>query len=91
QAWGITPDIAINGAEAVEKALVNDYQLILMDMQMPVMGGLEATEMLRHAAYDGPIIALTANLMKQDVDTYLAVGCDATLGKPIDKTELGSV
>lgn len=91
QAWGITPDIANNGAEAVEKALVNDYQLILMDMQMPVMGGLEATEMLRHAAYDGPIIALTANVMKQDVDTYLAAGCDATLGKPIDKAELGSV
>ena len=91
QAWGITPDIANNGAEAVEKALVNDYQLILMDMQMPVMGGLEATEMLRHAAYDGPIIALTANVMKQDVDTYLAAGCDATLGKPIDKAELGNV
>lgn len=91
QAWGITPDIANNGAEAVEKALVNDYQLILMDMQMPVMGGLEATEMLRHAAYDGPIIALTANVMKQDVDTYLAAGCDATLGKPIDKAELGAV
>ena len=90
-AWGITPDIANNGAEAVEKALVKDYQLILMDMQMPVMGGLEATEMLRHAAYDGPIIALTANVMKHDVESYLAAGCDDTLAKPIDKNQLGKV
>ncbi|MCG7570211.1 ATP-binding protein [Pseudoalteromonas sp. CNC9-20] len=86
--WGIEPDFANNGAEAVEKALVKDYQLILMDMQMPVMGGEEATKMLRHAAYDGPIIALTANVMKHDIERYLGAGCDKTLGKPIDKQEL---
>ncbi|MFC3031932.1 ATP-binding protein [Pseudoalteromonas fenneropenaei] len=90
-AWGLVPDIVNNGAEAVEKALVNDYHLILMDMQMPVMGGLEATQMLRHAAYDGPIVALTANVMKQDIATYLEAGCSATLGKPIDKRALGEV
>ncbi|WP_105199661.1 ATP-binding protein [Pseudoalteromonas sp. T1lg10] len=86
--WGITPDFANNGAEAVEKALVKDYQLILMDMQMPVMGGEEATQMLRHAAYDGPIIALTANVMKHDIERYLAAGCDKALAKPIDKEQL---
>jgi len=91
QTWGLEPDIANNGAEAVEMALVNDYQLIIMDMQMPVMGGLEATQMLRHAAYDGPIIALTANVMKHDIDTYLNAGCDKALAKPIDKGELESV
>lgn len=91
QTWGLEPDIANNGAEAVEMALVNDYQLIIMDMQMPVMGGLEATQMLRHAAYDGPIIALTANVMKHDVDTYINAGCDKALAKPIDKAELESV
>ncbi|CAM4229967.1 hybrid sensor histidine kinase/response regulator [Pseudoalteromonas byunsanensis] len=90
-AWGITPDVVNNGAQAVEKALVNDYQLILMDMQMPVMGGLEATQMLRHAAYDGPIIALTANVMKHDIESYLQAGCDATLAKPIDRELLGKV
>lgn len=90
-AWGLTPDVVNNGAEAVEAALVNDYHLILMDMQMPVMGGLEATQMLRHAAYDGPIVALTANVMKQDIDTYLNAGCDATLAKPIDKRMLGEM
>ncbi|WP_281546394.1 hybrid sensor histidine kinase/response regulator [Pseudoalteromonas sp. PAR1] len=91
QTWGLEPDIAKNGAEAVEMALVNDYQLIIMDMQMPVMGGLEATQMLRHAAYDGPIIALTANVMKNDVDTYLEAGCDEALAKPIDKHALEKV
>ena len=91
QTWGLEPDIANNGAEAVEMALVNDYQLIIMDMQMPVMGGLEATQMLRHAAYDGPIIALTANVMKHDVNTYLQAGCDQALAKPIDKDALENV
>jgi CheY-like chemotaxis protein len=91
QTWGLEPDIASNGAQAVEMALVNDYQLIIMDMQMPVMGGLEATKMLRHAAYDGPIIALTANVMNHDIDTYLNAGCDKALGKPIDKDALESV
>lgn len=86
--WGISPDFANNGAEAVEQALTNDYDLILMDMQMPVMGGLEATEMLRNAAYDGPIVALTANVMKNDVDAYLEAGCDKALAKPIDKMQL---
>ncbi len=91
QTWGLEPDIANNGAEAVEMALVNDYQVIIMDMQMPVMGGLEATQMLRHAAYDGPIIALTANVMKHDVDTYLSAGCNEALAKPIDKDALENV
>jgi signal transduction histidine kinase/CheY-like chemotaxis protein/HPt (histidine-containing phosphotransfer) domain-containing protein len=91
QTWGLEPDIASNGAQAVEMALVNDYQLIIMDMQMPVMGGLEATKMLRHAAYDGPIIALTANVMNHDIGTYLEAGCDKALGKPIDKDALESV
>ncbi|CAH9054279.1 Sensor histidine kinase RcsC [Pseudoalteromonas haloplanktis] len=91
QTWGLEPDIANNGAQAVEMALVNDYQLIIMDMQMPVMGGLEATKMLRDAAYDGPIIALTANVMNHDIDTYLEAGCDKALGKPIDKDALENV
>jgi len=91
QTWGLEPDMANNGAQAVEMALVNDYQLIIMDMQMPVMGGLEATKMLRHAAYDGPIIALTANVMNHDIDTYIEAGCDKALAKPIDKDALENV
>ncbi|SFC75921.1 hybrid sensor histidine kinase/response regulator [Pseudoalteromonas denitrificans] len=86
--WGLNPEFANNGSEAVEMALTNDYDLILMDMQMPIMGGQEATQMLRHTAYDGPIIALTANVMKHDVDTYIEAGCNEALAKPIDKKEL---
>lgn len=85
---GIRVDIANNGEEAVEKALIDDYDLILMDMQMPVMGGLEATDILRKAAIDIPIIALTANVMKEDIQTYMESGCNATVAKPIDQLSL---
>lgn len=85
---GINVDIANNGEEAVEKALINDYELILMDMQMPIMGGLEATDILRKAAIDIPIIALTANVMKEDIQTYVESGCNATVAKPIDQAAL---
>lgn len=91
QTWGIETDIANNGAQAVEMALVNDYQLILMDMQMPIMGGLEATKLLRDAAYSGPIVALTANVMSHDIETYIKAGCNKTLAKPINKNALERV
>ena len=74
-----------NGQMAVEKALSEHFDLILMDMQMPIMGGLEATKWLRKAGYDGPIMALTANVMKHDINAYLAAGCDGFIPKPIDR------
>ncbi len=89
--YGVLPDFANNGAEAVEMAMRHDYDLVLMDMQMPVMGGLEATKMLRHAAYDGPIIALTANVMKEDIQVYERNGINYTLAKPIDTQKLARV
>ena len=74
-----------NGSLAVEQALSGDYDLILMDMQMPVMGGLEAVTLLRGAGYSGPIIALTANAMKEEQESYIAAGCNGFLSKPIDQ------
>ena len=74
-----------NGALAVEQALSGDFDLILMDMQMPVMGGLEAVTLLRNAGYDGCIVALTANAMKDEQENYIAAGCNGFLSKPIDK------
>ncbi len=74
-----------NGEEAVEKALTEDFDLILMDMQMPVMGGLEATELLRGAGIEIPIYALTANVMKEDMEQHIAAGCNGTIAKPVDR------
>lgn len=85
---GIRVTLANNGEEAIEHALIEDFDLILMDMQMPVMGGLEATDVLRKAACDIPIIALTANVMKEDINKYLKSGCNATVAKPIDQSAL---
>lgn len=76
-----------NGEEAVEKALSEEFDLILMDMQMPVMGGLEATELLRATGVDTPIYALTANVMKEDMKQHTQAGCDGTIAKPVDKKE----
>lgn len=84
----ISAEFVDNGKDAVEKALAEDFDAVLMDMQMPIMGGLEATQMLRYAAYDGPIVALTANVMKEDISTYEAAGCDATVAKPIEPKQL---
>ncbi len=72
-----------NGKKAVEQALANEYDLILMDMQMPEMGGIEATNWLRNAGYASPIVALTANAMKQDEEQGRAAGFDNYLTKPL--------
>lgn len=76
-----------NGHKAVERALHDDFDLVFMDMQMPLMGGEEATRLIRHAGIEVPIIAVTANVMSEDVERYKKAGCQALLGKPIVQSE----
>ena len=85
--------IAVNGAEAVEKFKNSTFDLVLMDIQMPVMDGYTATRMIREwekktEAHATPILALTAHAMANESIKIKAVGCDLHLTKPIKKTEL---
>ncbi len=85
---GVNVDSAANGAMGVEKALKDDFDLILMDIQMPIMDGYTATKTLRAAGYNKPIIALTANAMKEDRERSIASGCHDYLTKPINSSRL---
>ena len=75
--------IVANGRDAVQQLLDREFDLVFMDMQMPEMGGEEATRLLRHAGIEVPVIALTANVMREDKQRYLEAGCQALLAKPI--------
>jgi PAS domain S-box-containing protein len=84
-------DIAANGLEALDAVGSRPYDLILMDVQMPEMDGIEATRRIRAMAAparDIPIIAMTANAMKGDRERLLAVGMNDYVSKPIDKGQL---
>ena len=74
-----------NGAEALDLALRESFDLILMDIQMPVMNGRDATAAMREAGLNTPVIALTANVMAEDIADYRLAGCNDHLAKPIDK------
>ena len=85
QESNIEVEIANDGLEAVRMFTANShYALILMDLQMPVMDGFDATKAIRRVDTKVPIIALTANAMKEDLDATKAVGMDDHLSKPIE-------
>jgi signal transduction histidine kinase/CheY-like chemotaxis protein len=79
---------ADNGKEAMEKALSEPFDAILMDMQMPVMDGYTATQNLRRQNYKVPIIALTAHAMVEDRQRCIDVGCNDYLTKPVEAVKL---
>jgi signal transduction histidine kinase/CheY-like chemotaxis protein len=90
---GVTPTLVDNGEQAVEAWRAGDFDLILMDVQMPVMDGITATQAIRAGeAATGrtrtPILALTANAMAHQVAEYMAAGADGHVAKPIDARQL---
>jgi two-component system sensor histidine kinase/response regulator len=87
---GFKVDIANDGREAIDMVHQNDYDIVLMDMQMPVMNGVEATlEIRKNAKFDSlPIVAMTANAMLQDREKCLQAGMNDFISKPIDPEEL---
>lgn len=85
---GAKVEVANNGEEGVQQALNEDFDLILMDMQMPVMDGYAATEILREKGYKKPIIALTGFAMIGDREKTLQSGCTDYLSKPVEKQKL---
>src|SRR5664280_1557677 len=89
--------IANNGVEAIERFRANKFDVILMDIMMPVMDGIEATvkireiERLGHIEWRTPIIALTANTMDNDRDKCISYGMDEFMAKPFDIEKLNSI
>jgi CheY-like chemotaxis protein/HPt (histidine-containing phosphotransfer) domain-containing protein len=89
--WGCIFDTAENGQVAVDKQKQNQYDLVLMDIQMPIMDGFEATRLIRKE--EGPkgkvpIVALTANATKRDIDKCMAEGMNDCLTKPFTQDDL---
>jgi CheY-like chemotaxis protein len=88
---GASVEVVDNGLIAVQKALTCSYDLILIDVQMPIMDGLTATKKLRAEGYTKPVVNITANAMKEDQDKCLAAGSDDYLTKPVDVRHLYKV
>lgn len=83
-AYGITAHEAIDGEQAVEKAEKEVYDLILMDIELPGMDGIEAAKIIKSKNKKVSIIALTSYAMKGDKERFLAAGFDEYMSKPIE-------
>ena len=84
-------DLAENGQEAVDACVAKDYDLILMDIQMPVMDGYEAARVMRKSGFSNPVVALTANAMKGFEKTVFEAGFSHYMTKPVDLDKLGDL
>ncbi len=87
EAAGARVEIAVNGQQALERAS-DKYDVILMDIQMPILDGLSATRELRVRGLSVPIIALTAHAMPEEVAKSIAAGCVDHVAKPVSSATL---
>lgn len=85
QHMGLKVTAVDNGFKAVQATLEEDFDIILMDIQMPEMDGLKAFELIQGTCSDVPVIALTANAMKSDVELYMSKGFKDHIAKPVDR------
>jgi len=92
EGWGARVDVARNGQEAVDMADKKHYDVILMDIQMPELSGIDATQLIRQHADPAkagiPIIALTANALKGDAEKYISAGMNDYISKPFEEEKL---
>jgi CheY-like chemotaxis protein len=92
--WGHTVVLAKNGQEGVDMFPAQPWDIVLMDMQMPVMGGLDATRLIRASESPGhrtPIVAMTANAMESDKQACMEAGMDDHLAKPFNAKDLQAI
>jgi hypothetical protein len=85
---GAQPTVVENGQEAVDLVLEEDFDLILMDFQMPVMDGFTAAQKLRDLEYTLPIVGLSANVYQEDIEKCIKVGMNSHIGKPFTRKDL---
>jgi CheY-like chemotaxis protein len=83
--------LAENGQQAMDRAIREDFDLIFMDVQMPIMDGLAATSKLRELGYTNAIVALTANALCEDRDKCLSKGCNDCITKPVELKRLHEI
>lgn len=89
EAWGAKITVCSNGVEVIERLEQREFDIILMDIQMPVMNGIAATEKIRtELNLDIPIIALTANAIKGDDEKFMGFGMNDYLSKPFEENDL---
>jgi len=85
---GFEVEIAENGKIGLELMEKNKYDLVLMDIHMPIMNGLEATKKIREFDKRTPIVALSANAYNKDIENSLKSGMNTHLSKPVNRNEL---
>ncbi len=88
QPEGAKLDVAHDGVEVIKMAQASEYDIVLMDVQMPLLDGLEATRQLRASGYEIPILALTAHALREEIEKSVNAGCNAHLTKPMSRADL---